>query len=784
MSSNPALYRYIQYIGGNILDASNVTLLQTILEGRSAQTVNLLPSLAQLYQQGTLLNGTFVISGSSIVFQHANTNFPVFALINDQFESLGNTVTINGSQPVSGSSVPLFLNWSWDIVTYTSDSTFTDGTTGQPTIEAGQLSFDVDWVDTSINGDSSVPSSNAPTNSSGIPLDNSTQFAKNLNPIVLAYFNLNATPNVTVTYINGAFPYAFGNPTQAGLVSLTDTSGLAVGNTDPRNSNARDPIPASVYNSSVAALIQTGTNSTTLPAWLPGDNYTPGQQIVDSNGNVETVVSILGTGTSGGSAPTWNLSLGGTTFDNPGADQVTWVNGGPASTDKYDPATPSQGGIFTDSIIYTTLKEKLTTFLDAVNTNIENTLIALTNHIGKPLGTSETHPFPTAFQVGAAPASHVGQVLGLGTSHPATVNSDTGGFVVDEITSSVSGDAFALYDDSSTLKAALTHSGDVYSLLANAFNAQGGNGGGGGGTATNKGTLGLMSLIAAVLAEHVNYTAAGVNVRNNNPHGLVSADIGAASESYVNTQISDIISDVTSYTDAKTNISVRSSTITGSTHVPSYGHWPSNAIPNAYTQETMTYLIFNIGGSFELALGTGILYSGDQIPLPESSGWSGSSSNFLANAAVTESYTYTGDSGIGTYIYCNYNPSTRIVTMSALTDGGSSNRAIATVFGWATTYAVGWRSITAAPIIISSFDNTSSTFNSGTVGDTVTILGRNFGSVRGGSTVSFNGTPVVSYSAWSSTSLVVVIPSGATTGVLTVVVSPNTVTSPFVFTVS
>ena len=65
MSSNPALYRYIQYIGGNILDASNVTLLQTILEGRSAQTVNLLPSLAQLYQQGTLLNGTFVISGSS-----------------------------------------------------------------------------------------------------------------------------------------------------------------------------------------------------------------------------------------------------------------------------------------------------------------------------------------------------------------------------------------------------------------------------------------------------------------------------------------------------------------------------------------------------------------------------------------------------------------------------------------------------------------------------------------------------------------------------------------------
>lgn len=615
MPSNPSLYRYINFIGGNILDASNVTLLQTELGKLGSQ------GAGQLYVQGTLLNAAFNIVGVAITFTHASFNLPVwvtlnpylvgtqiqdsngniqqvirvsgtgtsqalaptwsvtrgaitidnpganqivwenigvvnthiFAFINGQFEDLGAAVSISGVQPTTGAKVPLFLNWSWDKKVSTDDPTFIDGTTGEPTIEAGQLSFDVSWVDNSVSGDSTVTDSNPATNPGGVPVNSAVQFAKNATPIVIAYFDMSVPLTVTVNYINGIQPYATGTPTQAGLTRLTDNTGLAPGNQDPRLSDQRIPLDNSITNPKVKALIQTGFNSSGLLPWVGATVYAPGQQILDSNGNIETVVAVMGTGTSGALAPIWNLTLGGPTIDNPGANQITWVNGGPGATPRFDPATPNQGGIFSDSIIYTTLKQKLTGFLDSVNTNIQNTLIALGNHIGKPLGSSETHPFPTAFQVGAAPASHVGQVLGLGTSHPAQVNSDHAGFVVlrNPLVIPVSTDYAYALTDGTTVLTGLKHTGDVWSILANAANAQGGNGTGG--TAVNTGPLGLMSLIARVLAEHVNYKVHG----NNNPHNLNAADIGSASQLYVDTQDASILAQAEAYTDAHVGKTIR-----------------------------------------------------------------------------------------------------------------------------------------------------------------------------------------------------------------------------------
>src|SRR2546422_8916 len=65
---------------------------------------------------------------------------------------------------------------------------------------------------------------------------------------------------------------------------------------------------------------------------------------------------------------------------------------------------------------------------------------------------------------------------------------------------------------------------------------------------------------------------------------------------------------------------------------------------------------------------------------------------------------------------------------------------------------------------------TSLTPNSGAVGATVTIAGSNFGSSQGTSTVKFNGTTATATS-WSSTSITVHVPSGATTGNAVVTVS-------------
>jgi hypothetical protein len=64
--------------------------------------------------------------------------------------------------------------------------------------------------------------------------------------------------------------------------------------------------------------------------------------------------------------------------------------------------------------------------------------------------------------------------------------------------------------------------------------------------------------------------------------------------------------------------------------------------------------------------------------------------------------------------------------------------------------------------------------NVGPVGTPVTITGTNFGSTQGTSTVTFNGTTAAPTS-WSATSIVVPVPSGATTG--NVVVTINGVAS-------
>jgi Protein of unknown function (DUF4038)/IPT/TIG domain/Putative collagen-binding domain of a collagenase len=59
--------------------------------------------------------------------------------------------------------------------------------------------------------------------------------------------------------------------------------------------------------------------------------------------------------------------------------------------------------------------------------------------------------------------------------------------------------------------------------------------------------------------------------------------------------------------------------------------------------------------------------------------------------------------------------------------------------------------------------------NSGPVGTSVTIAGTNFGSAQGTSTVRFNGTAATATS-WSATSIVALVPAGATTGSVVVTV--------------
>jgi hypothetical protein len=59
---------------------------------------------------------------------------------------------------------------------------------------------------------------------------------------------------------------------------------------------------------------------------------------------------------------------------------------------------------------------------------------------------------------------------------------------------------------------------------------------------------------------------------------------------------------------------------------------------------------------------------------------------------------------------------------------------------------------------------------SGAVGSTVNIAGTGFGASQGASTVFFNGTLATSITSWSATAISAVVPTGATSGLVTVVV--------------
>jgi hypothetical protein len=69
------------------------------------------------------------------------------------------------------------------------------------------------------------------------------------------------------------------------------------------------------------ALTWTQTPGTPNQVWQAAKAYALNMALVDTNGNVQRVTTA---GTSGGSAPSWNVTGGGTTTDN----TVTWTNQG------------------------------------------------------------------------------------------------------------------------------------------------------------------------------------------------------------------------------------------------------------------------------------------------------------------------------------------------------------------------------------------------------------------------------------------------------------------------
>ena len=94
-------------------------------------------------------------------------------------------------------------------------------------------------------------------------------------------------------------------------------------------------------------------------------------------------------------------------------------------------------------------------------------------------------------------------------------------------------------------------------------------------------------------------------------------------------------------------------------------------------------------------------------------------------------------------------------------------------------------SVTLATVTAPSTAPTITTFSpsSGIVGTSVTISGTNFSSTLSSNTVKFNGT-TAALSSGNTTQLIATVPSGASTGKITVTVGANTATSASDFTIT
>jgi|GEM_PF-5182943 len=458
--SDRSRYRYVNFIGGRILQAREMAKLQGIARGFDDTNQPVAFDSDAVYRDGAAFNVAVNIApGTATVTLSAVENAdPMLVFVRGRWEQIHPAdvpaITLSSSQS------RLFLNWQLRRVTMAEDPQLTDPTTGEATAEMGQLDLQVSAIDDSSR------------------LPGATEFEKNMLPIVL--FGFAPTSNgVTVNYSSNIKDQALASGTTAGFVELTTStsSGLAASADDPRLSDSRAPSDLSVTDAKVRMPISSGPNN---------------------------------------------------------AD----------GTSHYDLAL-DPGGISSLKVVHQTGRQLVGDLLEWIKAQAASVFSLLTAHIGSSLGAGNSHPMPTAQQVGATPASHQNLSLGVPGSHPAVVATNKGGFVLNRTASvpaAVNDAAFGVLQDGGLLSG-LLHTGDVLLGVPNIpsaaplFES---------GEALTTGPLALLSTIAQVLAEHVNKTS------HKNPHGLTLDDVGGVSQFYVDSRDQAVFFAAKNYIDSKT----------------------------------------------------------------------------------------------------------------------------------------------------------------------------------------------------------------------------------------
>lgn len=225
-----------------------------------------------------------------------------------------------------------------------------------------------------------------------------------------------------------------------------------------------------------------------------------------------------------------------------------------------------------------------------------------------------------------------------------------------------------------------------------------------------------------------------------------------------------------------TTVTITGTNFTGATAVKFYGLDATSFTVNSATEITAVVPVGATTGPISVSTpsGTGTSTSFTVIAAPTITGFTPSSGGIGSTVTITgtsfngaTSVKFNGTSSLGVTVVSS-------TTITATVPAGATTGKISITTPGGTASSSTSFTVLSAPTI------TSMAPNSGGVGATVTLIGTNF---TGTNSIKFNGVSASTFTAISSTAISVVVPTGATTGTITVTTPNGTGTSGGNFTV-
>ena len=239
-------YRYVDWTAGRILEAREMTTLESIVTGAGMANGTSAQDLDAIYNEGALLNAKVTINGMSVQLTPADVANPnILAFVRGRWETL--KAVENPVNVLNSSHLSLYLfYYVVDVASGVSDTDTTDSqlvtTTGEATADMGELRLMV---------------TSNPTFTPAVPC------LEHYGPITLYTFTASAGTLTVASELPNAQTQALASAVNGGpvLLSTATAAGVACATNDPRLSDMRAPADGSVTDVKVRTPLPTGSGT-------------------------------------------------------------------------------------------------------------------------------------------------------------------------------------------------------------------------------------------------------------------------------------------------------------------------------------------------------------------------------------------------------------------------------------------------------------------------------------------------------------------------------------------